>query len=308
MSNELKGNIFDIQHFSIGDGPGIRTTVFLKGCPLNCVWCHNPESKISRPQVMYNKHHCINCAACTAVCPNGCHRIDATGHSFDSGNCTGCGRCVAVCRFGSLEIAGRSMSVVQVISEVEEDIVFYESSQGGMTLSGGEPLYQPEFSIALAKAAKKKQIHVCVETSGFGKTDSLLELARYTDLFLFDYKATGQDHEQFIGVDNTLILRNLFSIDSIGAEIILRCPIIPGKNANEAHINGIVNTAKQIKNLVGIDLEPYHNIGIGKLEQLGINCGIAKIAPPSNQFMHEIADRIEAAFPEERHTPFVRQM
>lgn len=294
MHKEVKGNIFDIQHFSVGDGPGIRTTVFLKGCPLRCEWCHNPESQKSGPQVMYHKHRCVHCAACAAVCPSVCHRIDAAAHFFDSEKCIGCGRCAEACHFGGLETAGRSVSVESVINEVAEDAVFYEDSQGGMTLSGGEPLYQPEFAIALAKAAKEKNIHVCVETSGFGPSGSILALAEYTDIFLYDYKATGDDHQRFTGVDNELILRNLFLLDAKGCQIILRCPMVPGRNLTDAHIHAIIVLAKRLKNLIEIDIEPYHNIGAGKREGLGMRSNYEKITPPSKQTMQQLAQAIEA--------------
>lgn len=295
MERETAGTVFDIQHFSLGDGPGIRTTVFLKGCPLNCEWCHNPESLMGRPQVMFYQERCVSCAACATVCPNGCHRLDAATHSFDSGKCTGCGKCAAACRYDALETVGRSMTVSQVLDEVEEDAVFYESSQGGMTLSGGEPLYQSNFTIALAKGAKERNIHVCVETSGYGRTESLIELAKYTDMFLYDYKATGEDHEKFTGRDDQLILKNLLAIDSCGAKILLRCPIIPERNTNEAHIVGIIRIAKQLTNLVGIDLEPYHNMGLRKREQLGACQSYQIIKPPTKEYMQCIGNKIAEA-------------
>lgn len=298
MYKEIKGNVFDIQHFSLGDGPGIRTTVFLKGCALDCEWCHNPEGKLHQPQVIYNSRSCAHCEACVTACPNGCHQVCVGVHLFNSEKCIRCGKCVEVCHFGGLETVGRKMSVESVIKEVEEDITFYESSCGGMTLSGGEPLDQPAFSLALSRAAKEKNIHVCVETSGFGKTENILELSKYTDLFLFDYKATGTDCKKLIGVDNSLILKNLFSLDEQGACIVLRCPIIPTKNATREHICGIIGLAKQIKNLVEIHLEPYHNIGLEKRVRLGLLNSPEAITPPTQWEMSELRNKIEA----ETHT------
>lgn len=294
MNRQITGTVFDIQHFSVGDGPGIRTTVFLKGCPLRCEWCHNPESLTGNPQIMYHRHKCVNCGQCIAVCPNRCHQMTDNGHRFDSADCINCRRCIKSCLFQALETVGKTMSVQEVMDAVEEDIVFYESSQGGLTISGGEPMYQPDFAIALARCAKEKNIHVCVETSGFCKGEKLLELSPYVDLFLFDCKATGASHKEFTGVDNVLILENLFMLDSRGAQIVLRCPIIPNKNLNDEHINGIIDVAKRLKNLMEIDLEPYHNIGVGKKQGLGIFDENQMIMPPSKEMMQQLADKIES--------------
>ena len=294
MGEEIKGIIFDIQHFSLGDGPGIRTTVFLKGCPLKCEWCHNPESQESRPQVMYHRSRCVLCGACASVCPTGCHKTDGGLHAFHSEKCIGCGRCIAACPFGSLEIAGRKISVEEIIAEVKEDQAFYEEGQGGLTLSGGEPLYQPEFTLALAKAAKEQGIHVCVETSGFGKQENLLTLAKYTNLFLYDYKATGDDHKRLTGVENGLILRNLKALDGKGCQIILRCPMIPGRNWTQAHVEAIIGLGKDLKNLRRIELLPYHSLGIGKREILGLPAVCDAIEPPTKESMGQLANRIEA--------------
>lgn len=167
MSSQIFGNIFDIQHFSLGDGPGIRTTVFLKGCPLRCEWCHNSESMTGNTQIMYHRHKCIKCGMCISACPKNCHKITDDEHLFDSTDCTDCHKCVDMCHFQAMQTVGKTMSVLEVMDMVEEDVLFYESSGGGLTLSGGEPMYQADFSIALAKCAKEKNIHVCLETSVF---------------------------------------------------------------------------------------------------------------------------------------------
>ncbi len=295
MSSQIIGNIFDIQHFSIGDGPGIRTTVFLKGCPLKCDWCHNPESLVSNPQIMYYHNKCSGCGACVLACPNQCHKFEDGKHIFDSKNCSACKKCVDACNFFSLEIVGKTMSVEEVMSAVEEDIAFYQSSQGGITLSGGEPMYQPDFAIALAKRAKEKGIHVCLETSGFCNAEKLKAILPYVDIFLYDYKATGDMHKKLIGAENNKTLKNLFMLDSLGAKIVLRCPIVLNGNLNDQHIDGIIDVAKKLVNIEEIDLEPYHNIGISKRQSLGNLYLNGDYQTPSKDLLMNIAEKIESA-------------
>ena len=184
------------------------------------------------------------------------------------------------------------MSVSEVMLAVEEDIAFYESSHGGVTFSGGEPMYQPDFLIALAKSAKEKGIHVCLETSGFCSAEKMQAVLPYIDIFLFDYKATGDSYKQFIGVNNDKILKNLFMIDSLGAKIVLRCPIIPDKNLSSEHIAAIINLSKSLTNLEEINLEPYHNIGVGKRQALGIFSNPEFYTSPSKETMNDIAEKI----------------
>lgn len=293
MSAQIFGNVFDIQHFSLGDGPGIRTTVFLKGCPLRCEWCHNPESLEFGIQIMYHHHKCTGCGLCITACPNNCHKVLDGNHIFNSTDCNRCKRCVDVCCFGAIETVGKIVTVSEVMSAIEEDMAFYESSQGGMTLSGGEPMCQPDFSIALAKSAKERGIHVCMETSGFCNSKKLQEILPYIDMFLFDYKATGDVHKQFTGVSNDKILENLFMIDSLGAKIVLRCPVIPDRNLNDEHIVGIINVAKKLINLEEINLEPYHNIGVGKRKALGMIGETEQHTQPTGEIMQNMAEKIE---------------
>ncbi|MBE6936340.1 MAG: glycyl-radical enzyme activating protein [Ruminococcaceae bacterium] len=290
----VTGTVFDIQHFSVSDGPGIRTTVFLKGCPLRCLWCHNPESYSAAPQLFYYTGRCTACGLCAAVCPNGCHHIENGVHHFDRSRCTACGLCAARCPNQALAAAGKTMTVEEVLAEVLEDRFFYESSGGGITLSGGEPLFQPAFSLALAQAAKEAGLHVAIETSGLCQQEQLLNYVNFVDLFLFDYKATGDEmHRAFTGVTQAQILRNLAALDEAGAAIILRCPMVPGYNLNETHSNGIISTAKSLKNLREIHLEPYHNIGISKREGLGITEYTDPITPPTAEELKPIAELIQ---------------
>lgn len=261
------GTIFDIQHFSVNDGPGIRTTVFFKGCPLRCIWCHNPESYVAESQVMFHKEQCIHCDMC---------KCD-----------------IALCPTGARKVVGYKASVEEVMSEVLEDAFFFESSGGGLTLSGGEPMAQPDFALALARGAKEKGLHVCMETSGFCNSEQLRRIQPYVDLFLYDYKATGdKDHIAYTGVSQELILKNLFMLNDLGAEVILRCPMVPGYNMTAEHADGIIDVASKLKTLSEIHLEPYHNIGISKRIGLGMEEHTKILVPPEREELLMFADRI----------------
>lgn len=265
----MNGIIFNIQKFCINDGPGIRTTVFLKGCPLKCAWCHNPESQSVKPELMFYKDKCVNCGRCAGVCTNGCHLFENGTHIFDRKNCKKCFECTKTgCE--ALEKVGREISTDEVIKEVLKDKIFYDNSGGGVTLSGGEPLYQYDFSLEILKKAKENGLHTAIETCGFTSADKIKEISKYVDLFLFDYKETSSElHRKFTGIDNADIFKNLELLNKMGKSIILRCPIIPGFNAREEHFKGICNTANKFKNILHIELEPYHSLGESKYISLG---------------------------------------
>lgn len=291
--SEVFGTVFDVQHFSVSDGPGIRTTVFFKGCPLRCLWCHNPESLSPDPQPLLHAEKCVLCGRCAEVCPAHCHSVVGGEHYFESKNCTGCGACAAACLPHALQIAGKRVSAREVFREVYEDRYFYEASGGGMTLSGGEPLFQPEFAVALCTLAKENGLNVAVETSGFGRAEDFRTLCPLVDLFLFDYKcANSNKHKAFTGADNHRILENLDLLNGMGAKIILRCPIIPGKNDDEEHIRGIAGTARRYSGIVRIDLEPYHSLGVSKREGIGTPC-VPVSSPPSSEAMRTLAKTLE---------------
>lgn len=265
---QIKGKIFNIQRYCTHDGPGIRTTVFFKGCPIRCAWCHNPESHDFCEEIGYNSNACIKCGKCIQVCLNNAHVVKDGKHVFDRQKCKRCFKCVEECP-SALEKIGREMTVKEVLDEVMEDKMFYKEL-GGITLSGGEPLSQSEFSYELLKGAKELGITTAVETCGFVKYEILEKIAPYVDLFLYDYKITDSAlHKKYIGVDNTLILENLFKLDESGAKIVLRCPIIPNINDNDEHFEGIIKVANSLKNLVRVEIEPAHILGNSKYSQFG---------------------------------------
>ncbi len=287
--NTMKnGTVFNIQKFSVNDGPGIRTTVFLKGCPLNCIWCHNPESKLAKPEIMYDAKKCIGCASCVKACPRGCHSITDKGHLFERTNCILCAKCADSCMTDALEMAGTFKTIDEVMNEVLKDKAFYDNSGGGMTISGGEPMFQFEFTYNLLKSAKEKGLHTCIETCGFANEENYKKIAELVDIFLFDYKETDpKKHKEFTGVDNKLILSNLKMLDEMGAKIILRCPIIPTLNDKEEHFNGIAETANSLKNILEINIEPYHPLGSGKAQMLGKEYVLKDLTFPENETVEE---------------------
>lgn len=283
-----KGIIFNIQKFCTNDGPGIRTTVFVKGCPLSCLWCHNPESNSAKPELFYNKEKCTRCGKCVAVCPE-CHSISDEGeHIFERSKCKACGKCAETCYADSLELCGHEKEIDEIIAEVLKDEAFYENSDGGMTISGGEPMACFSFTKELLKAAKDKKLHVCMETSGFGKAEHFEEIAQFVDIFLFDYKLTNPaEHKKYTGVSNDIILENLKLLDSLGAKTILRCPIIPTINDNDEHFEGIAKTANSLKNIIEINIEPYHPMGSGKTQSLGKDYPLSHLTFPENETVDE---------------------
>ena len=267
----MKGNVFHIQRFSLFDGPGVRTVVFLKGCPLRCIWCHNPEGWNTREQILYSEKFCIGCGMCVQVCTYRCHSLLGNIHTFDRNHCTSCGACARACPGEALRMSGIEMDSTEVLEQVLLDREIYASSGGGLTLSGGEPLYQPKFSIEILKEARHAGIHACVETSGAGSQKDLLSLLPYTDLLYYDYKLTDpKAHLFYTGADLEQILENLSAAAGTGIPIVLRCPIIPGINMEYTHYTGIARVASEVGSIQEIHLQPYHSLGEGKTVQLGI--------------------------------------
>ncbi|MFP4580227.1 MAG: glycyl-radical enzyme activating protein [Candidatus Sumerlaeia bacterium] len=270
MSDSASGLILSIDRCSMHDGPGIRTTVFLKGCPLHCLWCHNPESQDFQPEIFFVSERCRLCGGCVPVCEPAGHAIEDGVHTIDRSNCSMCGACVAACPAGALEIKGRSVTVDEVMAEVLEDRDYYETSGGGMTLSGGEPMAQFDFSMALLESAREAGVHTVVETSAFAPRKRMMAISERVDLFLIDWKESDPErHREFTGVDQKTICENIEALDRAGAKILLRCPIIPDLNDRPDHFAGIAALSESMRNIQGIEIMPYHPLGASKSRSIG---------------------------------------
>ena len=274
----MKGLTFDIHRFSLNDGPGIRTTVFLKGCYLKCEWCHNPESQSLKPQLSFNPEKCLHCFECVKICPNNAHKVKENRHFVDWALCDLTGECVNVCPSGALKIIGTNTEVDFIISEVMKDKKYYYKTSGGITVSGGEPMVQFEFTKELLMAAKRQGIHTVLDTCGYGELNHYKEIMDYVDLILFDYKFTDEKlHKEYTGVSNKKILNNLNFLYNNGATITLRCPLIPGINDNDEHLNGIKEIITKYPKLKSVEIMPYHNMGRDKAGQVGMEYKLSQI-------------------------------
>ncbi|MDR0841474.1 MAG: glycyl-radical enzyme activating protein [Christensenellaceae bacterium] len=273
-----EGTVFDIQRFSLHDGTGIRTIVFLKGCSLECMWCSNPESKSLDPQLFYWQKKCIACKACMDQCPQRALSWSEQGIACDRSLCTNCGDCCKTCYAEALVLRGRRMSVDEVFDEVLRDQLFYSLSGGGLTLSGGEPVAQPGFARALLQRAKQEGMNTAIETAGNYSLESLQAIDPFVDMYLFDVKHTdAEKHKRFTGKDNGLILKNLAWLADNKRNVIVRVPVIPGFNDDVGTLQSIVDLAIQL-GIGQVSFLPYHEFGRNKYAALGQEYAYGKIS------------------------------
>jgi len=287
---QVKGVIFDIKHYSIHDGPGIRTTVFFKGCPLHCLWCHNPESIDRSPELMPRPNLCsVDCFACVEACPEKALSKDSGPVRINRGACTLCGICADVCMYQALEMAGREMTQAEVLKEVEKDRLFFEESGGGVTFSGGESLAQPEFLEALLDELRSRNIHTAIDTSGLAAPGLMEKMAFKSDLILYDLKMMNEErHKKYTGVSNRLILDNLKRLAGLKRKIWIRIPLIAGVNDDDENILETAVFLKSLGGITNIGLLPYHKGGCEKIKRLGKEDPFQCFESPSAERMENI--------------------
>jgi pyruvate formate lyase activating enzyme len=288
------GNIFDIQRFSIHDGPGIRTIVFFKSCPLRCLWCSNPESQQWAAELMYTRSRCLDCDLCLSACPTGALSPSESCIVVDRAKCDGCGKCTAVCPSGALRLAGRQLTAEQVLAEVSRDDIFYGHSGGGMTLSGGEPLAQPDFALSLLQGARRLGIHTAVETTGSASANTVRRVLSATDLILFDVKHVDPaEHRSGTKKGNARILENAYLAASLGIPMIVRIPVIPGFNDTIEEIVEIGRFARKI-GIPNLHLLPYHRYGLAKYAALGREYQLMNAAAPPTSQLQALKSALQA--------------
>lgn len=298
----LTGTIFNIQRFSIHDGPGIRTTVFLKGCPLRCFWCHNPEGLHKAIEIQFDSARCIGCGECVRICPQGAQVINEQGRIYHREICAVCGACVETCFADGLQLVGREISVEQVMAEVLLDRAFYANSGGGVTLSGGEPLLQPDFSLAVLAACQEAGIHTALETTTYCAWKTLEKTLPLTDLFMVDIKHLNLDkHRAVTGVSNTPILANIRRLAASGKPVIFRVPVVPGVNDTPDEIDAIASFVHELSATraeddadLFVELLPFHRLAEDKYTSLGLEYRAADLEPPTKDHLAGLAEVVRA--------------
>lgn len=266
----MTGTIFDIRRFALNDGPGIRTVVFFKGCPLRCLWCCNPESISMEPQLAFVQKKCNNCGECIPVCQEKVFTNPKNQLKVNHEKCNLCRDCIETCTEEALKIYGYSAESGEIIEEAVKDKNYYENSGGGLTLSGGEPLYQPEFALEILQKAKQKNLHTCIETSGYASQQTFEQISPYTDVFLFDYKMTNESkHIKYTGKSNRKILDNLAWLNKQNKTVHLRCIIVPKLNDRLRHFKAIAELSEKYPGIEQVEVMPYHDFGVPKYREIG---------------------------------------
>lgn len=284
--------ITDVQKFSVHDGPGIRTLIFFKGCPLKCQWCQNPETWRPEPQIMYTQNACIHCGACISACAAGAIHPAGSGIAIDPDRCRVCGSCTNVCYAEALKKVGRRVSIEDLMNIILEDEAFY-GEQGGVTLSGGEILMQADFAAELLKTAKARRIHTAIETCGFGSREKLLEIAKFCDLVLYDVKHMDPEfHRRYTGYSNERILSNLEAVVATGTKVIIRIPYIPGVNASDENIRQTGRLAKRL-GVAQVHLLPFHTLGESKWNGLSLDYPFSSAPLPDGEMLRRSAKILE---------------
>ena len=288
------GIIFNIQRYSIHDGPGIRTTVFLKGCPLTCKWCANPESINPHPEIFFREERCDQCGNCLKACLQGAITFDENGMQIDRIKCDSCIKCEEVCQTSAISRIGKKITVEEIVTEVMRDEPFYNNSGGGVTISGGEPLYQAKFTLNLLKECKERSLHTALDTSGYTKWEALDEILNYTDLVLFDIKHLNQEmHQKGTGLGNELILRNLEKILKKGVRVWVRIPIIPNYNNSNQHIETLASFLSE-KPIEKVSLLKYHEWGKHKYKFLGRDYPLKEPLTISDEELENLKNTMES--------------
>lgn len=286
-----KAAIFNIQRFSIHDGPGIRTVIFFKGCPLRCLWCANPESQLPGPELEVLPGNCIGCGECMKACPNQAISVQREGIQINRNRCRRCGLCAEQCYSNTLKYIGEEMTVEEVVAEIKKDAVFYQNSGGGFTFSGGEPLSCADFCLDVLRACRPMGYHSAIETSGYGSREAFVEMAKELSLIFLDIKHSDPEvHKKLTGVSNECILENLRSIEPYASEIIVRTPLVPGLNDSRENILATARICAGNAAVKEWEILPFHNLGEHKYEALGKEYDKAMFSKPGREHMEALAD------------------